>query len=751
MIAGRALLIIALGVCVYGIAAAVLGARRGREDLVASARRATYAVAVLAAGAMLVLELAYLRDDFSYALVASNSSTTTPLFYKATSMWSSQAGSLLLWLVILSALAALAVRVGRRRFAALVPYAIAVLLAVAAFFAALLVLAASPFEASTGTVVEGNGLMPLLRYPMMAFHPVALYTGYAGFAVPFAFAISALITRRLDATWLVAVRHFTLFAWAALALGLVLGSRWSYAELGWGGYWGWDPVENAALLPFLTGTALLHSSMIQEKRGMLKVWNVSLVIATFVLSLTGTFLVRSGILDSIHAFGASTLGVPFVIFIATVVIGSSALVIARLRDLRSEHRLDALASRESVFLLNNLVLVALAFVVFWGTFWPLISELMTGQRGTLGPPWFERFVPPLGIVLVLLTGIGPLLAWRQQSVAGMWHSFMWPTLATVATIPALLVFTDVPAQPAAFAAIVCIAFALAALVQEFWRGTNARRDATGQSRARALMGLIARNRRRYGGYIVHVGFAVLLLGVAVSSSFDAGRDVRLRPGQSVRVGGFDFNYDRPTSRLANEKITLGADVSVTRDGRPVARLYPARELYPSQDVRSLGAIGRFIEGEQTSEIGLRQSFRTDLWVAMRPDLALLEQPTKTANARFASSPPEVQGVIIAALVQRYVNVAPPVTFRIIVRTGVTWIWLGAIVLGFGALIALWPSPSGRTGRRVQRRTRRTIIETALHARHVNGAGTSSSPKSGLARERVTHADLAHPPQRASDQ
>jgi cytochrome c-type biogenesis protein CcmF len=695
VILGRACLLLALLVSVYGAGVAVLGFARGRADLVASARRATYAVAALAAIAFGIVELAYRRDDFGYALVGGNSSTATPLLYKASAMWSSQAGSLLLWLLILSAQAALAVRIGGRRYPALAPVATAVLLLVAGFFCLLLVGFSSPFERLAPAPVDGNGLQPLLRYPLMAAHPVALYMGYAGFAVPFAFAVAALVTRRIDATWLVATRRFTLAAWSFLAVGLVLGARWSYAELGWGGYWGWDPVENAALLPWLTATALLHSSMVQEKRGMLKVWNVSLVMGTFVLALTGTFLVRSGILDSIHAFGASTLGVPFVVAIAVAVFASVGLVAWRRDDLRSEHRLDSLLSRETVFLLNNLVLVALAFVVLWGTFFPLISEAITGTKAAVGPPWFTRYVTPLGIVLGLLTGVGPLLAWRQTTLAGLARVVAAPAVAALGAALVAVMVTDALDHPTALVTFAVIAFTLAALGQEFWRGTRARRQATGGRWPVALAALVARNRRRYGGYIAHAGLAVLLLGVAASSSFATGVDAQLRPGQTIRIAGYELRYERPTTKLANEKLTFGTVVGVRRDGRTVSTLRPAREMYPSQDIEQLGPIGRFFGGEATSEIGLDASLGKDVWVAIQPNLSLLDATVRDANRRFANASPQVQALVIAAIVQRWANLTPPVNFRAFVRTGVSWLWIGAAILGFGALIAAWPSPRRR--------------------------------------------------------
>ncbi|HEX2015150.1 MAG TPA: cytochrome c biogenesis protein CcsA, partial [Solirubrobacteraceae bacterium] len=368
---GRACLLLALAVAVYGIGASLYGARRGRRAWTESGRRAVFAVAGVLTVAFAVLEVAFLTSDFHFDTVASHSSTTTPTFYRAAAMWSSQEGSLLLWVWLLSLWSSLALFLTRGRLREITPYATAVLLGFVVFFASLLVFLVTPFATTAVAPAEGAGLNPLLRHPSMMIHPPMLYSGYTLFAIPFAFALGALITRRIDASWIAATRRFALAAWFMLGVGILLGARWSYAELGWGGYWAWDPVENASLMPWLTATAFLHSAMIQEKRGMLKVWNASLVLATGVLAILGTFLVRSGILDSIHAFGASTLGIPFVALIAVLVAGSVALVVSRRRALASEHRLDSLLSREAVFMANNLVLVGLCFVIFWGTFFPL--------------------------------------------------------------------------------------------------------------------------------------------------------------------------------------------------------------------------------------------------------------------------------------------------------------------------------------------------------------------------------------------
>src|SRR5918998_178250 len=410
LIAGQACLILALATCLYGVGASLYGARSGRREWVVSGRRAVYALAGTVAVAFAILQAAFLRSDFSFTLVATHSSTTTPAFYRATAVWSSQEGSLLLWLLLFLE---------------------------------------TPFGQSLPAPPEGTGLNPLLRHPSMMIHPPMLYSGYTLFAVPFAFAVGALITRRLDAEWIRTTRPFTLGAWFLLGTGIVLGARWSYSELGWGGYWAWDPVENASLMPWLTGTAFLHSVMIQERRGMLKVWNVSLVLATGVLAILGTFLVRSGILESIHAFGASTLGVPFLVLIVAMISGSVALVLARARDLRSEHQLDSLLSREAVFLLNNLVLVGLCFVIFWGTFFPLISEALTGRPASVGPPWFNRYTVPLALALVLLSGIGPVIAWRRATAANLRRNMLLPAAIALTTLAVLAAATDAASSPPA--------------------------------------------------------------------------------------------------------------------------------------------------------------------------------------------------------------------------------------------------------------------------------------------------------------
>jgi cytochrome c-type biogenesis protein CcmF len=467
---GGACLVLALITALFGVGAALWGAR-GDRRFVDSSRRAVYALFALLTLCVILIEAAFVRTDLSFRVVAEHSSTTTPLWpYKLTAMWSSQQGSLLLWAWVLSGASSAVLFLTRNRHREIVPWATAVLMGLGAFFCGLMLFGANPFERLDPAPLQGAGLNPLLRHPAMAIHPPMLYSGYVMFSIPFAFAIGALVTRSLDASWIRTTRRFALVAWMLLGTGILLGAAWSYSELGWGGYWGWDAVENASLMPWLTGTAFLHSIMVQEKRGMLRAWNVSLICVTFTLALLGTFLVRSGILDSIHAFGASTVGTPLLVLIATVVLGSAALIISRLDDLRSERRIESLASREAVFLINNLLLIGLAAVIFWGTFFPLISELFTGERHSLATPWFERYTTPLAITLVLFTGIGPLLAWRRVSRGTAWRLLARPTGVALGTAIGLLVFSDAGSEPLALAMFTLASFSLAALVQEFARG-----------------------------------------------------------------------------------------------------------------------------------------------------------------------------------------------------------------------------------------------------------------------------------------
>ncbi len=707
---GRALLILGLLVALYGIGASLYGAITGRREWVVSGRRSVYALAALMTAAFAILEAAFLRSDFSFNVVAAHSSTTTPTFYKGAAAWSSQEGSLLLWVWLLSLWSSLILFLTRKRVREIAPYATAVLLGFAAFFTSLSIFFANPFSTSAHPPTQGAGLDPLLLHPSMMIHPPMLYSGYTLLTIPFAFAIGALITGKLSTEWISVTRRFALAAWLFLGIGILLGARWSYTELGWGGYWAWDPVENAALMPWLCCTAFIHSIMIQEKRGMLKVWNASLVLASGTLAILGTFLVRSGILNSIHAFGASTLGVPFVLLIAAMLAGSIGLIVWRRQSLRSEAQLDSLLSREAVFLFQNLVLVAMVFVIFWVTFFPLISEAVTGTKVSVGPPAFRPFIVPLALILVLLSGIGPIIAWRRVTVANLRRNFTIPTLAALAVLVALVAAGGIATRPFALLMFAFGTFVVVSIVQEFWRGVGARRAMTHDSPPVALAQLVRRNRRRYGGYIVHAGLAVLLVGVAASSSFQHSHDVMLSPGQHVNVDGYAVRYLRPTAHAGAAKVSFGAVLDVTKQGHHVTTLTTTRNFYPAPFDPTLGPISEAFNGQSDSDVGLRAGITRDIWAVINPDLTPLQpqitqgdkvfealmtrltpsQAAQPANLNWISSE---RAAAISGLTARFVSHPWSVNFLVIVSPLVTWIWLGAIIIAFGGLIALWPVPA----------------------------------------------------------
>jgi cytochrome c-type biogenesis protein CcmF len=712
---GNAALWLALLTVIFGAVAALIGTRGDRRWVDAS-RYAVYSFCALMVICVVVIEHAFLTDDFSFNVVATHSSIETPTFYKFTAMWSSQEGSLLLWSFILSIVSTISLAATRHKLRDLVPWATAVMMGIATFFTGLMLLGGevNPFATISPVPVDGTGLNPLLQHPSMIIHPPMLYTGYVSLTVPFAFAIGALATRRVDAAWIKSTRGFALIAWTFLSIGIILGSRWSYTELGWGGYWAWDPVENASVMPWLITTAYIHSIMVQEKRGMLKVWNVSLIVASFSLALLGTFLVRSGVLQSIHAFGDSTVGPYFLSLIGVVVLGSTWLIISRLDILRNDRKIDSIASREAVFLINNLLLIALCAVVFWGTFFPIISELLTGTRSTLAAPWFDRYTTPVAVVLVLFTGIGPMLSWRRISWQGAKRVFTAPLIAAAIAFVLLLLVTDAHESFWALLVFTLAAFTLTALFQETWRAATVRRRAVGGSIPGAVWSNATRNRRRYGGYVVHIGLVVLLVGIAASSSFETKRDVVLKPGQSAVVDDYTVTYVKPTVSRNKQALVFGADLQVDRDGKPFANLDPTRQYHQVTDGRPRG-IATYFDGEATSEVGLKAGLRSDFWTSVEPNTTEIQRRARIADDRFAvymtqvvqpairkdpsqigpmsSKLTEVQSLATDKIIAGYTDpgLQAPVTIRVIVSPMVTWIWIGAIIAILGALFAAWPS------------------------------------------------------------
>src|SRR5216117_3494512 len=505
---GHLSLWVAFLVGLWGAITGFVGGARGRGDLQQSARHATFALCGALAVAVLCLEVAIFRHDFSLQYVASRTSRNLPTFYLWSALYSGQEGSLLFWAAVLSLFGALVQALTSRRHRAYLPYVAAVTSLVATFFVSVMLFApANPFQRAAFTPLDGAGMNPQLQNPGMVFHPPMLYLGYISITIPFAFAMAALLTKKLDADWLVAVRKWTILSWLFLSIGLLIGMWWAYVELGWGGYWAWDPVENAALLPWLVMTAFLHSVMVQEKRGMLKKWNLALILGAWLLSIFGTFITRSGVIASVHSFTESPVGYYFLGFLVLAAVASFTLYARRLPLLDAEARLESMVSREASFLFNNLLFVGIAFSVLWGTLFPILSELVQGTKVTVGPPFFNQVNIPLGLTLLLMTGIGPLIAWRRASTANLQRKFAVPV--TVGVFALLILLVAGMRDGWALVAFSLGAFVVGTVVQEFARGARARNRQYGEAYALALGRLIARNRRRYGGYIVHTGIVIL--------------------------------------------------------------------------------------------------------------------------------------------------------------------------------------------------------------------------------------------------
>jgi len=540
-----------------------------RARLLQSAHHATLAMWGALTAAMIVLIGLFVSDDFSVAYVAGHSSLRQPIQYKISALWAGQAGSLLLWAWLLTCYAALVAVRGKKNQTYLAPTAAAITGAVAMFFIALIAWKENPFVVTTAPA-DGAGLNPLLQNYWMQIHPPTLYVGYVGCTVPFAYAMAALLHRRYDAEWMAVVRRWTLFPWIILTIGVIMGGRWAYETLGWGGYWAWDPVENASLMPWLTGTAFLHSLMIQARRGMLKTWNMVLVCLTFLLSVFGTFLTRSGVISSVHSFAESDIGGYFLGFLAFALVLSFGLVIWRRDDLASDAEFESPISREGAFLLNNWILLGAAFAVLWGTVFPAISEAVTGDTVSVGKPYFNRIMIPLGLILLALTGIGPLMAWRKMSLQKFGQAMRLPILGAIVTAP---IFWWLSAWHTGAATAVCLAaFVTVAIVGEFWRGTRARSAMTGERGFNAFTNLLLKNRGRYGGYIVHLGIVMIFVGFSGSAFDKVTEPIHLKPGQSMKVGEYQMTFKtlaQPDKLDSSVEREVNAEMAISRNGKPV--------------------------------------------------------------------------------------------------------------------------------------------------------------------------------------
>lgn len=598
---GRPALIAALLFTLGGLILSLLAARRDRADWAEAGRRSLTAAAGFVVLAAVALVSALFAHDFSLEYAASYTSRSLSGPYTMSALWGGMEGSLLLWTLLLTVFAGIGLAQVGRRNPRLMSWAATVLAGITLFFLTLLLGPANPFTRLAEVPADGSGLNPLLQSPGMLIHPPLLYTGFVGFSVPFAFAMGALLSGNLDQAWFTSTRRWTLFAWSALSIGIVLGGAWAYTELGWGGYWAWDPVENASFMPWLTATAYLHSVVIQEKRRMLKVWNVTLILLTYVLALFGTFLTRSGILSSIHTFTEGPIGKWFLPFLAVMLIGGLAVIALRLDALRSENRLDSLVSRESAFLANNVLFVAAAFTVLWGTIYPIVAEAMTGVRLSVGPPFFNSVFVPIGLAVLGLTGIGPLISWRRMSQGAFGRIVRLP-LATGGVVALALGLLGVRSA-GALLAFALSAFTAVAILGEFVRGSRVHRKREGLHWGSALTRTLLRNRRRYGGYIVHLGVVLIVIGFAGSAG-KVERQAALDPGESMAIGDYALTYEGIEASSTPEKRINEAQIAVTRgDGRAVTTLAPQRNFHVAQR-------------QWQSEVAIRSTPEEDLYVVV---------------------------------------------------------------------------------------------------------------------------------------
>ncbi|MBK8999411.1 MAG: heme lyase CcmF/NrfE family subunit [Myxococcales bacterium] len=649
-----------------------IAAGRGRPRLLDAARLGGYATCALIALGTVLLAYAFITHDFRIRYVARYSDRSMPTQYLFAALWGGQDGSLLWWTALLAGYTASCLYWMRGRYRQLQPYVIATLMSIVSFFAVLMLFAANPFSTSmSGASLDGEGLNPLLQNYWMAIHPPALYMGFVGCAVPFSFAIAALVTGRLDNDWIVAVRKWMLFAWLFLSIGNVLGMIWAYEELGWGGYWAWDPVENAACLPWFTASAYVHSTMIQERRNMLKVWNVFLICLTFLLTIFGTFLTRSGLISSVHSFAQSNIGIFFVYYMGFVVAACAGLIVWRWRELRAESRIEAVASREAAFVLNNWVLVGIMTFVAVATLWPKISEWIYKESVTVGPPFFNRWIAPAGVLLFALMGMAPLFGWRKTSGESLKKAFSIPLAATAVAVVAhlalgkrfgypALVHTDqfypgvvgvILQKLGAVLPLVVIAlsaFNTAVIVQEFARGVAARRRSSLKAGEQenvltALSRLVDKSRRRYGGYIVHFGIVLMFVGFT-GKAWSIDKEASLSPGDKMKVGDYELTYKGPRMETDVNKRMVFADVEVTHGTRSLGVMSPAKFVYKrSPDM-------------PTTEVAMHRSLRDDLYLVV----GMVSPETKKAAFQFHVNPL------------------------------VSWIWVGVVVLIFGASLSLWP-------------------------------------------------------------
>jgi cytochrome c-type biogenesis protein CcmF len=644
----------ALLIGLWAVIVGFSGRWHGRPELALSVTRAVYALFAVLLVAAASLWKGLISHDFNIEYVYSYTSRNLPGYYIVSAFWAGQKGSLLFWAIVLSLFATLAQWLTPARYRALMPYVAAVTSSVTCFFVTVMLFAANPFQRMAVTPPDGNGLNPQLQNIGMVIHPPMLYLGYISITIPFAFAIAALLARRLDTGWIQAIRKWTIMSWLFLSIGITLGMWWAYVELGWGGYWAWDPVENASLLPWLTMSAFLHSVMIQEKRGMLKRWNMTLIIGSFLLSIFGTFITRSGVISSVHSFTQSNVGYFFLGFLLAAGILSYTLLYTRWNQLEADVQLESMLSREAAFLFNNLLLVGIAFSVLWGTLFPILSEAVRGTKISVGPPFFNKVNVPLGLLLLALTGIGPLIAWRKASAANLRRQFIWPVATGLGV--ALVLLTFGMRNYMALIALGLAGFVAGTLGQEFVRGTRARHRMYDESIPLAFARLVARNRRRYGGYIVHAGMVIYFAAFA-GYAFKTEMEATLKPGASASLRSpyghtYTFTHLGVSQFEQLNRIVTQASVQVTRDGKPLGVINSEKRQHFSEPAPGV----RQKSFEPSTEVGIRYTLAEDLYIVYAGSVA----GTEEAVYRFTINPL------------------------------VVWVWIGGVVLVVGGLITMWP-------------------------------------------------------------
>ncbi len=678
---GELSLWLAFLLALWGTAVGILGGRSGNPELIASARRTPYALLIVLIMASVSLLVALLNHDFNVLYVYSYTSRNLPTAYLISAFYGGQAGSLLFWTLVLCGFSAAAQWLTPKRYNHLMPHVAAVTSAVTLFFVMVSLFAANPFERMQFTPPDGRGLNPQLQNPGMVFHPPLLFLGYVGITIPFAFAVAALITKRLDTGWLHAIRKWTIVSWVFLSAGITLGMWWAYVELGWGGYWAWDPVENASLMPWLTMTAFLHSVMIQEKRGMLKKWNMILIMLSFVLCIFGTFITRSGIISSVHSFAQSPVGDYFLIFLILLIVGLSALLWRRLPHLDADAKLESMISREASFLFNNLLLVGMAFTVLWGTMFPVISELLRGVRMTVGPPFFNQVNVPIGLALLALTGVGPLIAWRKASPSNLKRQFLMPLASGgIAGIAAFLLGLR---HGYVLSAIAISVFVLGTILQELVKGVGARHRLHNENHATALIRLIARNRRRYGGYVIHAAVVCYFVGF-IGDTYKTELEVTLSPGETATLRS-PFGHDYSLTHVGVSeydqlnRFVFAASLDVAKGGRRVGIMTSEKRQY----FDSMGQP----TFQPSTEPAIRSGLLEDLYVV------------------YAGSPEGSEEAV----------------YRLTVSPLVAWLWIGGFVLVLGGVVTLWPGagPSRKSVRLAVEgyQTRLVDRETTVAAGH----------------------------------